>query len=827
MWGVSTVTMLVLAGILPDFRLQSPDGDSATTIAVTAAVGAGVFGVLSALAWPLLVRLLLLVPALVLGLLVFFLNGSLLLLALRLNPSGQSEAAPETAVIVAAVMSAVASATGGALAVRDDDAYRRRLYRLADRRRRGGPACPSAPGTVFLQLDGVGHDVLVAAVGKGLMPTIARWLGHDTGHDADPKAGQHGMEHGARPGAREHADRGAGHGMARGAGDGAGLGAGHGMAHGVGDGAGHAVGAGSGDGAGHGAVHGAGYGVRSLVPGHGAVEDAGQGTGHGDGHGTGHHPGRSTAPGPGAGTAPGPAHGPGPAPGPAHGPAPGPGHLPGQSSRPRSRPTHRLTPWRTDWSSQTGASQLGILHGSNHDVPAFRWYEKETREVMVCNRPTSAAELQRRAVERTGDGGLLSADGASRGNLFGGGADEQALVLSIATRRRSPANRSRAGYFAYFSDPANAVRTALSFVAEAAREVGQSTRARLRKERPRVARGGLYPFIRAFATVVERDVVVAAVMGDLLAGRTAVYADLVAYDEVAHHSGPLGRDAEQVLARLDRSLALIEKVAEHAPRPYRIVVLSDHGQSPGETFRARYGLTLGDLVRAGCGLPVPRRAERTHSGAEARAAVRAALRRPVEEGDEQHRPTRGSEPVVLASGNLGLVSFPDVPHRMSKEEMDARHPALLTTLANHPGIGFLLVRSEEHGGVVLGPYGTEIPVDRLDEEPGPLAGFGPGAVEAVRRTHSFPHAADIMVNSFHDPADGEVLSFEEQIGSHGGLGGAQAKPFLLSPLALSAPVADGEDLIGAEHVHRVLRRWLRESDGPQVPLEPAREERAA
>lgn len=674
MWGVSTVTMLVLAGILPDFRLQSPDGDSATTIAVTAAAGAGVFGVLSALAWPLLVRLLLLVPALVLGLLVFFLNGSLLLLALRLNPSGQSEAAPETAVIVAAVMSAVASATGGALAVRDDEAYRRRLYRLADRRRGRGPACPTTHGTVFIQLDGVGHDVLAAAVGKGLMPTVARWLG-------------------------------------------------------------------------------AGPGVAA-------------------------------------------------------------------------RPTHRLTPWRTDWSSQTGASQLGILHGSNFDVPAFRWYEKDSREVVVCNRPTSAAELQRRAVERTGDGGLLSADGASRGNLFGGGADEQALVLSVATRR-SRATRSRSGYFAYFSDPANAVRTALSFVAESGREICQSTRARLRKQRPRVARGGLYPFIRAFATVVERDVVVAAVTGDMLAGRSAVYADLVAYDEVAHHSGPLGRDTEQVLARLDRSLALIENVAEHAPRPYRIVVLSDHGQSPGETFRARYGLTLADLVRAGCGLPVPRRARRTHSGAEARAAVRAALHRPVEEGGEQHRPAPRSEPIVLASGNLGLVSFPDVPHRMSKEEIDARHPALLTTLANHPGIGFLLVRSEEHGGVVLGAYGAQIPVDRLDEDPGPLAGFGPGAVEAVRRTHSFPHTADIMVNSFHDPADGEVLAFEEQIGSHGGLGGAQSKPFLLSPLALSAPVEDGADLTGAEQVHHVLRRWLRESDGPQVPLETPREERAA
>ncbi|WP_243877960.1 alkaline phosphatase family protein [Streptomyces sp. SUK 48] len=663
-WAVSTLTMLALALLLPDFRLQSADGDSATRIALTAALGAGAFGVLSAVVWPLLVRLLLLVPALVLGLLVFFLNGSLLLVALRLNPTGRGAVAPETAVIVAAVMSAVASATGGALAVRDDEAYRRRLHRLAARRRRSDPPCAPTPGVVFLQLDGVGHDVLTAAVAKGLMPALARLLAADGG---------------TRP------------------------------------------------------------------------------------------------------------------------------------------PTHRLTPWHTDWSSQTGASQLGILHGSTYDVPAFRWYEKDRGEVMVCNRPTSAAELQRRAVAHTGDGGLLSEDGASRGNLFSGGAGEQALVLSIAARRRSRENRSRAGYFAYFSDPANAVRTALSFVAEVGREIGESTRARFRRRRPRVSRGGLYPLVRAFATVVERDVVVAAVMGDMLAGRTAVYADLVAYDEVAHHSGPYSRDAEKVLTRLDRSLALLIRVAEHAPRPYRLVVLSDHGQSPGETFHARYRLTLTDLVRAGCGLHVPRRAEGTRSGTEARAAVRAALRRPVEEG-ERHRPARRREPIVLASGNLGLVSFPDVPHRLTREEIDARHPALLTTLADHPGIGFLLVASEAHGGVVLGPGGTEIPLADLDRDPGPLARFGPGAVEAVRRTHSFPHTADIMVNSAYDPADGEVLAFEEQIGSHGGLGGAQSRPFLMSPLELSEPVAAGERLTGAEQVHRVLRRWLGELSETGVPL---------
>ncbi|MEU1328831.1 phage holin family protein [Streptomyces sp. NPDC005865] len=665
-WAVSTLTMLVLAGILPDFKLQADSGDSATRIAMTAALGAGAFGLLSVLVWPLLVRALLLVPALVLGLLAFFLNGSLFLLALSLIPEGRGEAGAETAVVVAAVMSAVASATGGALAVRDDDAYRRRLYRLADRRRRRGPdgsPGPTTPGTVFIQLDGVGHDVLTSAVDRDVMPTVARWLGRG----------------------------------------------------------------------------------------------------------------------------------------------------------PTGTASHRLTPWRTDWSSQTGASQLGILHGSNHDVPAFRWYEKDTGEVMVSNRPASAAELQRRAVERTGDGGLLTVDGASRGNLFSGGAEQLALVLSIAARRGRE-NRSRAGYFAYFSDPANAVRTALSFVAEVFREIGESTGARLKRRRPRVGRGGLYPFIRAFATVVERDVVVAAVIGDMLAGRSAVYADLVAYDEVAHHSGPAGKDVDKVLRRLDRSLALLDQVADHAPRAYRIVVLSDHGQSPGETFRARYGLTLGDLVRAGCGLPVPRKAQRTHSGAEARSAVRAALRRPVEEAADQHRPARGAEPVVLASGNLGLVSFPDVPHRLTREEIDLRHPALLATLANHPGIGFLLVRSAERGPLVLGARGAEVHLDEDPADLGPLADFGPGAADTVRRTDGFPHVADIMVNSWYDPEEGEVLAFEEQIGSHGGLGGAQARPFLLSPLVLGDPVPDGTEPVGAEQVHRVLRRWLGEDLGPQIPV---------
>ncbi|WP_225846115.1 phage holin family protein [Streptomyces sp. HPF1205] len=658
-WAVGSATLAVLAWLLPDFRIESPDGDSPTQIAVTAAAGAGAFGVLSALVWPLLVRAVLLVPALVLGASVFFLNGSLLLVALQFTPDGRGDVTPSSAVVIAAVMSFTSSATSTALAVRDDDAYGRRLARLAGRRRRhaGDPPPPTTPGTVFLQLDGLGHDVLRDALtgSPPAMPTVAE----------------------------------------------------------------------------------------------------------------------------------------------------------------RLAPTHRLVPWRTDWSSQTGASQLGILHGSNHDVPAFRWFEKETGQVMVCNRPSSAAELERRAVARTGSRGLLAGDGASRGNLFSGGAEQSALVMSVAGRAGT-FSRPRSGYFAYFSDPAHAVRTAGSFAAEVCRELRESTAARLRGDRPRIKRLGLYPLVRAFATVVERDVAVAAVVGDVLAGRTAVYADLVGYDEVAHHSGPRSKDARKVLSRLDRSVRLIADATRYAPRPYRIVLLSDHGQSPGDTFEGAFGLHLRDLVRAGCGLEqgeVP--TVRRRGGAEARGAARTALRRPEAGRDAEEHACAGppSEPVVLASGNLGLVTFPDIEGRATLEDIERRSPGLLTALTGHPGIGFVLVRSAERGPLVLGAGGEhELATGRV-RGTDPLAVFGQGAAEAVLRADGFPHIADVMVNSAVDPATGAVFAFEEQAGSHGGLGGPQSFPFLLAPTGL--PLPEGP-LTGAETLHGVFREWLALDSVPVV-----------
>lgn len=165
-----------------------------------------------------------------------------------------------------------------------------------------------------------------------------------------------------------------------------------------------------------------------------------------------------------------------------------------------------------------------------------------------------------------------------------------------------------------------------------------------------------------------------------------------------------------------------------------------------------------------------------------------------------------SDPIVLASGNLGLVAFPDIAGRATLEEIAGRCPRLLPALTGHPGIGFVLVRSEQRGPLVLGPGGSEheLATGRVTGRD-PLAWFGPDAAAAVLRADSFAHTADLMVNSAVDPLSGAVHAFEEQAGSHGGLGGPQSRPFLLAPAELPLPA---EPIVGAETLHTVFRTWL-------------------
>ncbi|WP_420750695.1 phage holin family protein [Rhodococcus sp. O3] len=482
------------------------------------------------------------------------------------------------------------------------------------------------------------------------------------------------------------------------------------------------------------------------------------------------------------------------------------------------RETHRLVPWHTDWSSQTGATQLAVLHGSNHNVPAFRWYDKTTGRISVFSNP---ADNEQRELERAEIPGLLAHDGASRGNLFTGGAHDNVLVVS---RMRGARLGGGAGYSDYFADPASALRTFIRMVAELQRELRQALRQKRKDIQPRVSRGGVYPFVRAFATVLATDVTAAAVVGDLIKGRSIAYVDLIGYDEVSHHSGISRPETLAVLTKLDEIVEMLLAVTEQADRRYRVVVLSDHGQSQGATFRQRYGETLGELVvrLAGRGEPSAEgrhRHERAAAaspkpGAESRAYAAASMH--ASAADEEALPSAG-EPIVLGSGNLGLIYFPHLPGRADVDAIEAAHPGLLTALREHPGIGFLFVAAPG-GSVVLGSGGqVDVTTGEVTGRD-PLAVMGPDALAKIRRTDTFDNVADIMVGGMYWPETDEVAAFEEQVGSHGGMGGPQSTPFLIYPVDLPAAP---EPLHGAENLHKVLVGWRDHSPGVHTPARKA------
>jgi uncharacterized membrane protein YvlD (DUF360 family)/predicted AlkP superfamily pyrophosphatase or phosphodiesterase len=464
--------------------------------------------------------------------------------------------------------------------------------------------------------------------------------------------------------------------------------------------------------------------------------------------------------------------------------------------------THHLIEWEPDLSSQTGASQAGILLGSNHDIPAFRWVEKETGTMMTCSAPEDCARIER---EHATGNGLLVEGGASRGNLLSGEAE--AVILTVS--RMEAETRANPGYRAFFANAFNTTRALVLFAWEVILEWTAALRAKRRDVRPRGHRGGIYPLMRGAMCVIVRDLIVYGVLTDMMRGRPAIYATFSSYDEVAHHSGLERTDTLEALRKLDQQFGRIERARRYAPRPYEIVVLSDHGQTQGATFKQRNGYGLDELVERSVEATS---VEGVAGGDEQHQMVGLAIGEAT--GKQKKKPSKkdvsGRRVVVLGSGNLGLIYLMEEQRRLTREELDERHPRLIPALRSHPHVGWILVRSSERGAVAIGPRGEHYLDEGRVEGEDPLAAFSPNAPQHLLRTDGFPHVADIMVGSFYDPELDEGCAFEELISFHGGIGGPQTRPFILAPVELPTP---DEPIIGAARVHEVLSGWRRFLNG--------------
>jgi hypothetical protein len=469
----------------------------------------------------------------------------------------------------------------------------------------------------------------------------------------------------------------------------------------------------------------------------------------------------------------------------------------------------KLARWHCGLPSTTPASQAGILYGNNWDIPGFRWYDKVTGDSIMCKLPGTVRAIQERI--SAGRAGLLRG-GSSYTNMFDGDARLALFTLSALGRDRVFENVRGLGFLVLFLlSPLRLVKaiglSLWTWLVYVIKRLGSLVK-------PQDSQFTfLGPLLEVFNNVIFREVTTFSAMVDIYRGMPAMYAAYTGYDEIAHHFGANSREAFRALRGLDKQIRQIDRIRQtYMQRQYDLYILSDHGMTPSVPFRKKYGQTLqqfiaghtGQQVHTGDGkdddegLPEARAsflldelrglAARPHGvlSAQLLQATRRRLEAHLlaEALEAEWDLDRRGDIEVCNSGSLSHVYLKITPRQMDLGEVALLYPSLLEALTRHDGIGMIVGREEDE--VVILGKGGELRLgsggQRLTGQ-NPLAGLPHAhwAAEQLARMARFPHAGDLILLGAWD--GDQVISFEDQVASHGGLGGAQNWPFVIFPPA--------------------------------------------
>lgn len=458
--------------------------------------------------------------------------------------------------------------------------------------------------------------------------------------------------------------------------------------------------------------------------------------------------------------------------------------------------SHTLMKWECGVSSQTSASQAGILHGKNDMIPAFRWLDRKTQTIFTSNKFANAKELQKTV---SNGKGLLADDGISFNNMFNGDSPESSLNISDF----GSYDERKEAMKLYFINPQALMRSVVFALFEIMIELKDLIWQQLTNEKPRVPRKLSYVIGRALTNVILRDLSVYRVIDAMIKGHPSLYTTFISYDEVAHHAGIINKSTMKTLRRLDDQFAKIEYMSKYLPNDYQFVVLSDHGQSQGWTFKQRFGYSLAEFVEEKIG------GNEVDNGIELEEEHQADLQQTVKLFTRRNKKkkTKLGKSVVLASGNQGLIFFTGSKTRLTVDEINKKYPELIDALASHDGVQFIMVKLTAKETVIMNNYGKRYLYSGKIEKKDPLWVYeSKNLIESLKKYDQGPNAPDIMVISMYDRKTEEVAAFEELVGSHGGIGGPQSFPFILYPNKFDSPT---EEIIGAENVYPVLKGWLK------------------
>jgi hypothetical protein len=469
--------------------------------------------------------------------------------------------------------------------------------------------------------------------------------------------------------------------------------------------------------------------------------------------------------------------------------------------------SHRLvvSPWRCGIPSTTPAVQAGIMFGNRFDIPGFRWYEKDRGQGIESKLPDSLRTMRARI--SPGHPGILRG-GSCYVSMFDGDAEVALFTLSTLHRQRFFESARGMGLFLLFLlSPFRMVRVSWLVMTG---YLSKLSRRLVALVRPSVENpfDVFSPFLQALSETLFTEVQTFGVMLDIYRRAPAIYANYTIYDDVIHKAGLGHKAAFQTLRDIDKRIRQIDRMrARYRKRQYDLYVISDHGNTPSVPFSWLNDISLAGYIatEAGQELPVDEQvAVREHWVDKAHyladelrgleeaslrprlrrvlAAVRRYVDRRVLDSQElDYNLARQEDVVVSASGPLAHIYFNVSPRPLDIAEVLILYPHLLDVLLATPGIGAVAGRAGKQT-LVLGHEGGAVAIGGREERGEgvhPLAQFGDTAYAAAQLhyvTH-FPHSGDLIVLGAMG-ADGKVVAFEEQVATHGGLGGPQIRPFI-------------------------------------------------
>ena len=168
-WVVTAVTLFVLSSLIPEIDIPGWGSAFAT---------AALIGLLNAVVWPLFVRLALPITVLTLGVAALLLNGVIVWIASSIVDG--FGVGVLWGIVVAFVLTVVNTVVTSLLGIDDEDFYYRNVIQRAAARQ--GATSSDVPGVVFLEIDGLAHEVVVRALRNGNMPMVGRWLREGSHH---------------------------------------------------------------------------------------------------------------------------------------------------------------------------------------------------------------------------------------------------------------------------------------------------------------------------------------------------------------------------------------------------------------------------------------------------------------------------------------------------------------------------------------------------------------------------------------------------------------------------------------------------------------------